>query len=222
MSASICANEITILDGVYEPREDSYLTCICVEYVYRKALRRVLTFSPLRCVEVGSGTGIISIKIVLTCLEENIKPQVISIDIDLKACKNTLLNIKKFNIDKYVDIICCDSTTCIRENSLIHVLVSNPPYLPEDDYCRDYRICAGPDGRALIDRIVSYFLQKDIKILMLTQSSLSDYMRTLRLLQERPDVDAVLVGKLHLFFEDIVTITGIKYLQRERFKKTNE
>jgi len=205
-----------ILEGVYEPREDTYLTCICIEYVYRRLLRRILRFTPLRNVEIGSGTGLLSIKVVLTCLNEGIKPYIISIDIDLNACKNTLMNFKKFKLDKYVDVICCDFLTCVRDNSTIHIMISNPPYLPEDGYCRDYRVCAGPDGRLLIDRLIDSFVARNIKILLLTQSSLSDYEKTLKILQKNPDIDSILVGKIHLFFEDIVTIVGVKHSSKRK------
>ncbi|NPB01237.1 MAG: methyltransferase [Crenarchaeota archaeon] len=221
MSSSICTDEIIVLEGVYEPREDTYLTCICVEYVYGSRLVRMLERSILRSVEVGSGTGIVSIKIVETCIKNSIKPYVISIDIDPKACENTLVNVKRKSIDNYVDVICCSSLTCIRRDYTIDIMVSNPPYLPEDENCRDLRVCAGPDGRAVIDELLREFLDRSIEIMILTQSSLSGYEKTVRALKLDPDVDVLLLGRFHVFFEDIITIVAVRHLQRERFKKTS-
>ncbi|NPA23910.1 MAG: methyltransferase [Crenarchaeota archaeon] len=216
MLADVCPDEVEVLEGVYEPREDTYLTCICIEYVYRVIISRLVKRSHVRAVEVGSGSGALSIKSILVGTEVGINQHIIAIDIDYTACRNTLLNIQRRNMSRHVDVICCDAVSCLRDSLHIDVLISNPPYLPEDGTCNDIRICAGPDGRLVIDKIVREFLKRDVTMLILTQSSLSDHEKTLRTLQCHPEIDVIMTGLLHILFEDIVTFLALRYLTRRK------
>ncbi len=211
MSPSIRTNKIVVLENVYEPREDSYLTCKCIEYVYVTRIFTRVRGRSVRVLEIGSGTGILTIETVLEGLARNIRTHAVSIDIDYKACINTKINVYRYRIDKYVDVVCCDCDSCIKEKIELMILISNPPYLPEDETCQDKRICAGNDGRAVIDRVLECFINRNCKVLILTQSSLSDVDKTIKLLNNLKNVDVVLICKLHILFEDIVTVLAFKH-----------
>ncbi len=201
--------QIEICPDVYPPAEDTYLTCRAVSLLF-KVLRLHERYFWLEIIEVGSGTGILTIHIAKECQTYKTKCRIISTDLQISAAKCTLANVKLNDVDSIVDIIVCDKLSCIKESYKPTILISNPPYLPEDtvDICNP-SYCGGPDGRTVIDHLILYSIEKKV-ILLLTQSSLSNYSMSFEMLL-KSNCDVLLLGIYHIFFEDIVTFLGVCY-----------
>ena len=95
---------------MYIPDVDSFLL-----------IDSIKDYSGQSALEIGTGTGIVS-----KFLLKNFK-YVVSTDIDY----NSLLYCKKHN-NSEINFICCDATTAI--SSKFDLIVSNPPYLPNDQF----------------------------------------------------------------------------------------
>lgn len=120
--------------GVFPPKNmlsnDALLVIVLV--MRKLIIRRGFRFNFL---EIGVGSGVISLSL------DNVFTYVIGIDINFQACLNTLYN----DHERRLDIICGDSSSSIRSNS-IDIIYVNPPYLPCS--ARDVTessICAGRD-----------------------------------------------------------------------------
>ena len=194
--------------NVYPPSEDSYLTCLGATRL--ELISRKLKVDKVDIIDVGSGTGITTICVAETLRKHGIKFRILSIDILFEAAKCTLLNVTLHELVNNVDIVVCDALSCIKENYRPIVLISNPPYLPEDttDICNP-AYCGGPDGRSVIDKIIHYAISKRL-ILILTQSSLSNITRSFNMLKDA-NCDIIVLGLYHIFFEDIITFMSICY-----------
>lgn len=101
---------------VYPPSED---TMMMIEY-----LENNIDTVKGPCVEIGCGSGIISIFLVLNGLE------VTSIDIDRRAVECTKLNFSLNGITG--NVICSDLFQNVKYK--YNLIIFNPPYLPEDEY----------------------------------------------------------------------------------------
>ncbi len=106
---------------IYKPSEDSFLLAGCVrQYRGKSAL------------EIGVGSGII-----LEALDNRFD-SVAGTDIDIEAlrfCKRT-----------NALLICCDAATAFSTKVLFDMIVSNPPYLPDDEGMLDATVHGGPAG----------------------------------------------------------------------------
>ncbi len=194
---------------VYPPSEDSYLTCMGVALLI-SSLRRLSRRDRVDAVEVGSGTGIVTLHLVRDCTRRGTRCRVVSIDVSLNASKCTLTNVRLNGIDDVVDVMVCDDLSCIKDSYRPDIVVSNPPYLPEEipEICEP-SYCGGADGRLVIDRLLRH-AARIRTILILTQSSLSRPDITVQFLKEHC-CDVVIVGATHVFFEDILVFACICY-----------
>ena len=118
---------------MYIPNVDSFLL-----------IDSIKDYSGQSALEIGTGTGIVS-----KFLLKNFK-DVVSTDIDYIS----LLYCKKQNNSK-ITFICCDATTAL--SSKFDLIVSNPPYLPNDHF-HDKTIHGGITG---IEKTI-HFIQSAI------------------------------------------------------------
>ncbi len=188
--------------NVYKPSEDTYLTIRALDILLGTRFLKARG-DLIRIVEVGSGTGIVTISFLKKL--RNAHVHAVLTDIKYDAARCTYKNIKEQGLDALCDVVQTDVMSALRYDLNIDILISNPPYLPvsEDELCEP-EYCGGPTGREVIDRIVHEFCSRKIRILVLTQSSLSNPGLTIRQLRKKGDV--VLAGRVHILFEDIVTI----------------
>jgi release factor glutamine methyltransferase len=114
---------------MYAPSDDTYLLADCIrQYNGRRAL------------EIGIGSGFL-----LSILEKNFA-YVAGSDIDLQAlqhCRQQTTTTTSSN----VLLVCCDAGSAFGIGTF-DLIVSNPPYLPNDDCynIRDPTVHGGPTG----------------------------------------------------------------------------
>lgn len=139
---------------VYEPSDDSYL--------FMDALREdapfINTFSDtnISCLEVGSGSGIVSAHFSAVLDRLQIHHTMTAVDVNplaLKATSATYLNNKV-----KADCVRSDLTSCIRSSS-IDVILFNPPYVPTGpeemlSFGIEAAWAGGENGRKVIDRFL--------------------------------------------------------------------
>ncbi len=164
---------------IYAPSDDTFLLAECADrYRGRRAL------------ELGVGSGLI-----LNVLKKNFE-FVAGSDIDLGAlvfCKNRTS----------ADLICCDAASAIAPVRYFDLIVSNPPYLP-DDYEIDPTVHGGPTG---VEKTIR-FVESAIPLLatggrmLMVVSSLADPAALDRFLAKEK-IQKKLLAEKKLFYETI-------------------
>ena len=147
-------------------------------------------YSGESALEIGTGTGIIS-----KFLLKNFK-NVVSTDIDY----NSLLYCKKQNMSE-ITFICCDATTAIV--SKFDLIVSNPPYLPNDHF-HDKTIHGGITG---IEKTIDFIHSSITNLgkyghIILIVSSLSDISKLERFIFEEK-INRKIINKKKIFYETL-------------------
>ncbi|HEY7507289.1 MAG TPA: methyltransferase [Nitrososphaera sp.] len=165
---------------IYTPSDDTFLLAECAgRYRGRRAL------------ELGIGSGLI-----LSVLEKNFE-FVAGSDIDLGAlafCQNRTS----------ADLICCDAASAIAPIRYFDLIVSNPPYLPDDREI-DSTVHGGPTG---VEKTIHFvesampLLAKGGKMLIVV-SSLADPAALDRFLA-RTKIQKKVLAEKKLFYETIV------------------
>jgi release factor glutamine methyltransferase len=147
-------------------------------------------YSGESALEIGTGTGIVS-----NFLLKNFK-NVVSTDIDYDSvfyCK------KQYSSE--ITFICCDAATAIV--SKFDLIVSNPPYLPNDRF-HDKTIHGGRTG---IEKTI-HFIHSSISNLakyghmILIVSSLSDIPKLDRFIFEKK-INGKVINKRRIFYETL-------------------
>jgi release factor glutamine methyltransferase len=113
---------------MYAPSDDTYLLADCIrQYNGRRAL------------EIGIGSGFL-----LSILEKNFA-YVAGSDIDLQALQHC--RQQTTTTSSNVLLVCCDAGSAFSIGTF-DLIVSNPPYLPNDDCynIRDSTVHGGPTG----------------------------------------------------------------------------
>lgn len=186
-------------ENVYEPSDDSYLLISALEKIVLKKGSNVL--------EVGCGTGIISISL------SSKVASVVACDINSYAVELALKNVKMNKIDN-VQVI--ESDLFSNVSGKFDLIVFNTPYLPQDSEEAvsgeiNHAWDGGADGRKVIDRFlscVSDFLSENGCIVFL-ESSLSSYEKSVKYLKSKGfQVDVI--GRQKLHFEELVVISATK------------
>jgi release factor glutamine methyltransferase len=195
---------LIILDNVYPPAEDSWQTAEVLGWVLENYVGGSGT---LRIIDVGSGTGILTLTAIEKAVSKGINAWVISIDYDVNASINTRLNLINNGLYSYADVLSTRTLDAIKNNARLKVIVSNPPYLP-GDWFEDWRVFGGSQGNEVIKQIVNYACDNRVDIVVLTQSSLSNWEETVELMG-MCDYKLVIVKTSHYFFEDIITMVFI-------------
>jgi release factor glutamine methyltransferase len=147
-------------------------------------------YSGESALEIGTGTGIVS-----NFLLKNFK-NVVSTDIDY----DSVLYCKK-QYSSEITFICCDAATAIV--SKFDLIVSNPPYLPNDRF-HDKTIHGGRTG---IEKTI-HFIHSSISNLakyghmILIVSSLSDIPKLDRFIFEKK-INGKVINKRRIFYETL-------------------
>ena len=171
---------LNICDGVYEPREDSYLLARTVE---NHAFGNVL--------DMGTGSGIQGIIAAMKGCNVTFS------DVDSKA-----LECAKGNaLDNGVtgDFVISDIFDNI--DGTFDTIIFNPPYVAGDEI-KHIALDGGKDGRNYINRFLGSYEEHISKkhCVLLLESSFNDYNKDVEAL------NAKVIAKEHYFFEDLVVL----------------
>lgn len=176
------------MNDVYEPAEDTLLLIDVIDLLEPCEV----------ALEVGSGSGIVSVKI------SEKASYTISTDIDLEACRATLKRLRRANAYNKADVVCCDLLTAFRHGNLFNLIAFNPPYLP-DEGLEDRSIFGGEGGIEISLRLIeqAYSRLHPNGRLIILLSSLSDVERLLKASIKLGFVYRVVKAK-ELFFEKLI------------------
>ncbi|MEK6972672.1 MAG: HemK2/MTQ2 family protein methyltransferase, partial [archaeon] len=185
--------ELVRFDGVYDPQEDSMLL---VNSVKVKKGDKTL--------DLGSGTGIQSVNMALQGAE------VLAVDINEAALKNTEVMAKSFAVEKSVKTRKSDLFSNIKKSEKFDCIVFNPPYVPSNKI-KYLELDGGKNGRIVLDRFMAEFPEYLNKngICYFLQSSLNGIKKTEEKLK-KSGLDFEIVGKQRIFFEEIVVFKATK------------
>lgn len=106
-------------EGVLIPRPET-------ELLVEEVLKRLPSSAKLLGLELGVGTGCISISLLLH--RENLK--MVANDINLRALRLARRNAKKHKVQERLFLFCGDLFQPIKKRAF-DLLISNPPYIPE-------------------------------------------------------------------------------------------
>ncbi len=102
--------------SVYEPSDDSYALLEALEDVRGRGI----------AIDIGCGTGILSIALA--------RKGFLTICVDISPCAaycaRETMSVNE--VDNLVDVVQCDSGSCMR-SGVAKVVIFNPPYLPVSD-----------------------------------------------------------------------------------------
>ncbi|MGC8649197.1 MAG: HemK2/MTQ2 family protein methyltransferase [Candidatus Micrarchaeia archaeon] len=176
--------QIKNCDGVYEPREDSFMLSRAVEkYAFGLTL------------DLGTGSGIQG----LVAAKKGCT--VDFVDIDPKALKCAEYNAKINNVKG--NFIRSD---LFPKGRKYNTIIFNPPYLPSTElskiYKRDFMLDGGIDGREIINKFLNTYKEHvlDKFVVLLVESSYNKYEEDIK------NYKAEIVEKEHYFFEDLVVL----------------
>ena len=112
---------------MYAPSDDTYLLADCIRH-----------YSGRRALEIGIGSGLL-----LSILEKNFA-YVAGSDIDLQALQYCR---QQQTASSNALLVCCDAGSAFGVGKF-DLIVSNPPYLPNDDFYQiwDPTVHGGPSG----------------------------------------------------------------------------
>jgi release factor glutamine methyltransferase len=158
-NVSFFSQEFFIAQGALIPRPET-------EILIEKLLEKVDAKSQEQIVEVGVGSGIISIVLAQHLLEAKF----IASDISLDAIKIAKINIMRKEMVKRIKIVHTDLLEGIDEK--IDILVSNPPYIENGivlgenlSYEPQNALYGGTIGDEILRRLIDEAYSRDVRLL---------------------------------------------------------
>ena len=112
---------LRVESGILIPRPDTETLVETILYEARQ-------FSPPTILEIGTGSGAISIAIA----QEKEDAYIVATDIDPHAARLASLNIHELKLSNRVWLVTADLFSAIRPKRQFDIICSNPPYIPKD------------------------------------------------------------------------------------------
>lgn len=160
--ASFYGEMFEVMDGVLIPRPET-------EILVDKALEVLKDIKSAKVLEIGVGSGIISVMLAL--LIEDI--EIVAVDINEKALELAKRNAEKHNVTHKITFIKSDLFTNVPSELKFDMVVSNPPYIADDyklpknvKYEPSNALFGGKVGDELLKNIIDTTLNKKIKYLL--------------------------------------------------------
>ena len=116
--ADFMGRKFFVNENVLIPRPET-------EFLVEKTIKKASAFDNPRILDIGTGSGCISIMLNLKIL----KAHVVSCDISQKALDTAKINAEKFGAD--IEFVHSDVFSNI--NGKFDIIVSNPPYIPKSE-----------------------------------------------------------------------------------------
>lgn len=134
---------------VYKPSDDTLLLMRAIDKLSEEGLLGE------RAVDVGSGTGILSLHMLFKGVR-----RLLAVDINPTAIASTWCTLST-NLSETGSwsVVRCDLLTCLRDGSLFDTIVFNPPYLPGNGRKASWIELAwdgGPSGLEVLTRLLDY------------------------------------------------------------------
>jgi release factor glutamine methyltransferase len=110
-------------------------------------------------VDVGTGSGCIAISV----LHKLSKARGLATDVSLAALQLTQRNATRHGVKDRLALVGSDCFSALRANESVHLIVSNPPYISDEDmkdlqrevrYEPGAALAGGPDGLSVIRRLL--------------------------------------------------------------------
>ncbi|MFH1239590.1 MAG: HemK2/MTQ2 family protein methyltransferase [Candidatus Diapherotrites archaeon] len=188
--------EISVLDKVYEPKEDSEL------------LAEVLGREDLQgnsALDMGTGSGIQSIILAKKGFD------VTAVDVNARALDNVDINAEAFGFEEKIHVLKSD----LFENvsGKFDVIIFNPPYV-ESETLKWKEVDGGKKGREVLDRFlqgVADFLN-DTGVCYFLQSSLNGIEETEKVLKTQ-NFKFESIARKKLFFEELIVFKVSQHLR---------
>lgn len=134
MDTPIIPSDSGLNDLVYDPAEDSFLLLDALEVDLPKSFKPNESNEILFALEVGCGSGIISVAVAkCESLLNGYIPCVFSADININACLLTKITGKANHVyDSSLHTILLDGTKCSKNpfRTQFDLIICNPPYVP--------------------------------------------------------------------------------------------
>jgi release factor glutamine methyltransferase len=169
----------------YTPSDDTFLLADCIKQYYGQW-----------ALEIGVGSGLL-----LQILERNFQ-NVVGSDISLQALEYTKSRSTAM-------LVCCDAASAFA-GGMFDLIVSNPPYLPDDDdeKVKDSTVHGGPAG---IETTI-HFVRSALPQLahrgkmLIVVSTLANSAELERLLAEETKMRKKVIKEKKLFYETLSAI----------------
>lgn len=134
--------------SVYPPAEDSFLLLDILE----EQLTSSYSPPPLLCLEIGSGSGVISTFV------KTVSPVTSCIAVDINPCAALATQQTAAANKQEVEVVCCDLAGSLgRLHGCVDLLVFNPPYVPSEEIYPggiEASYAGGALGREVIDKFL--------------------------------------------------------------------
>lgn len=148
----------SVTPDVLIPRPETELLVIqALDYI--KERMKQAGSEPLRVIDIGAGSGIISV-----VLAKHSDSRITAVDISAAALAVAQKNAADLGVAEKIEFVESDLFAAIPVDASFDLVVSNPPYISEaemDSLARDVRdyeprlaLAAGPTGMAVIERLV--------------------------------------------------------------------
>ncbi len=159
--ASFYGEVFEVQEGVLIPRPET-------EILIEKAEEILNPIKSPKVIEVGTGSGIISVMLAL--LIKDIK--IVAVDINEKALDLAKANAKKHNVEEKITFIKSDLLSNIPDDNY-DMVISNPPYIADDyklplnvTYEPSNALFGGKIGDELLKNIIDMTYKKNIQYLL--------------------------------------------------------
>ena len=202
---------IVIDDEIYEPSDDSVLLASVLQSEICREFKNVL-------LEIGCGCGYIALSILKHCIDEYNPSYAILIDISPCAIESAKESAKLNNLYAYIDVVQCDSASCIRSKS-IDVVFFNPPYLPINSIQKwiDYAWSGGRGGisvwKKFFSNAVRICIEKNCDIIFVL-SSLQDTHHIFDTLMNK--CEYVEIAKCKYFFFEAICVVKTRCMNNAK------
>jgi release factor glutamine methyltransferase len=170
--------KIEVMEGVYEPEEDSYLLIRSINAKEKKAL------------DMGCGCGIVALHLAKNGCN------VVAVDINEKAVENTIKNAKINGLN----LKCFKSDLFENINEKFDMIVFNPPYLPTKNESLAWD--GGKDGKEIIEKFLreaKNYLSKGGEIYLV----MSSFNKPDKIVKKFKEYEFEKISEKKFFFEAI-------------------